>query len=403
MNILFICKSLPYPPLRDGLTLYTYMVLKHLSARGHRLSLLCYGNPPEDQKGPLENICKDIILIRRRGPVPSLLRKVAFHLSTHPRAVVEYTSKEMSSAVRRVLTSIPIDILHTHTINMAKNVLDIPHHPKVIHAVDADSLYLLRNFKIQKNPLRKALCLLEYIKTKAFEKTKYPLFDACFVVSSRDRDHLRAMLRGVPIHTATIGVDFHFFSPGEGKKDDTTLVFTGNMDYPPNSHGILYFIRKIFPLVRRSFPEAHLYVVGKNPREDLLRYCSRQIHITGYVEDLRPYLEKSTIYVCPIYSGAGVKNKILEALSMAMPVVASPMVGEGLPLLRQGRDIFYAHDDDDFTRKICRLFSDEGLRRRVGKRAREYVIQNHGWDKTAQVLEEIYSDLLDHRRKGNLP
>jgi glycosyltransferase involved in cell wall biosynthesis len=188
------------------------------------------------------------------------------------------------------------------------------------------------------------------------------------------------------------GTDLDYFSPDPAAvRDPKTLVVSGKMSYHANIHMTLFLAHEVLPLVWREQPETRLLVVGKDPPENLRALSADpRIEITGTVADIRPYLRQSTIAVAPVRYGAGIQNKVLEAMGCATPVVCSPTAVSALQA-RPEVDLIVADGAEEFARQILRLLADGGLRERMGQAGRKYVEDHHRWETIVEQFESLYA------------
>jgi glycosyltransferase involved in cell wall biosynthesis len=170
------------------------------------------------------------------------------------------------------------------------------------------------------------------------------------------------------------------------------MVFTGSMDWLPNEDGVEYFVSQVLPLVRREVPDAQFWAVGRRPSAALRALVSETVHVTGTVDDIRPYLDRGAVCVVPLRSGGGTRIKIFEAMSMGKPVVSTTVGAEGLPVTHD-RDILLADSPEDFARATVELLRDPARRRRLGGAARELVQANHSWAAVGAHFDTILSSV----------
>jgi len=175
------------------------------------------------------------------------------------------------------------------------------------------------------------------------------------------------------------------------------------MDYRPNHESMIYFMKEILPLLKKATPNITLTIAGKNPTHDLIELAQKnpEIKLTGFVKDLRPYFNECMIYVAPIISGAGMKNKILEAWAMSKPVVASSMSCIGLKAV-DGQNCLIADSPHAFAEKIILLFSDLNLRNKLAQNARSTAKELYSWQSRARMLEDIFSEVIENQNKSKL-
>ena len=164
------------------------------------------------------------------------------------------------------------------------------------------------------------------------------------------------------------------------------------MAYAPNVAAMRYFTDEVLPLVRQSRPDTRLTIVGRDPAPAVLAMASEGVDVTGEVDDVRPYLAAAAVFVAPMVSGSGIKNKVLEAMAMACPVVATPLAVEGLPV-RHGENVLVADGAAGLADAINRLLSDPGEAARLGQGGRALVEQTYTWDACASRYERIYQEL----------
>jgi glycosyltransferase involved in cell wall biosynthesis len=192
------------------------------------------------------------------------------------------------------------------------------------------------------------------------------------------------------------GVDLGYFSPAEnGERDDQTVVLSGKMSYHANISMVVGFVEDIMPHVWEKRPDVKVWIVGKDPSPRLLAYAQNQnIQVTGTVDEIRPYLTKATLSAAPISYGAGIQNKVLEAMACATPVIASQQAVSALGV-EVGKEIVVADDPLDFAKKVISLLDDRERREIVGRAGRQFVERNHDWAVLAARLEGVYTQSLN--------
>ncbi|MBI4323477.1 MAG: glycosyltransferase [Candidatus Omnitrophica bacterium] len=173
------------------------------------------------------------------------------------------------------------------------------------------------------------------------------------------------------------------------------LVFTGNMAYPPNEDAVYYFCRQILPLIHRKCPDVWLDVIGNHPSVRLRRFCgrSKQVAVLGFVPDLRAEVIRRTLYVSPLRIGTGIKLKILEAMACGMPIVASPMSIEGMPVT-DGRHLLVARSAKEFADKVLEVLTKPALRQQLGMHAQQLIKDRYEWETIGQELDRIYQEAV---------
>ena len=193
------------------------------------------------------------------------------------------------------------------------------------------------------------------------------------------------------------GVDLDYFTPAAAPRDPDTIVFTGKMSYHANITAALHLVNDIMPLVWKERPNVRVQIVGQNPArqlQNLVTHHASRVTLTGFVPDVPPYLQRATLAVAPMPYGAGIQNKVLEAMASATPVVASPQAVSALRAV-DGEHLLVGDDVESFARQVLRLLEDVALRQRIGTAGRRFVECNHDWNHIVARLEEIYRETIN--------
>src|SRR5262249_2477791 len=222
-------------------------------------------------------------------------------------------------------------------------------------------------------------------------------FNACTTVADADARVVQRLAPGVPVHVTPNGVDAGYFAPLDLPEQPETIIFTGAMSFPPNVTAVLHFYHDILPLIRRELPNVHFVIAGRDPAPQIAALAiDSLITVTGFVEDMRPWLARASLMVCPMVMGSGIKNKVLEALAMARRVVATTMGVEALEVA-SGHELAIADTPTAFAAATLALLRDAAARRRMGAAGRELVLRRYTWDACAASYDAIYSQLAAQR------
>jgi glycosyltransferase involved in cell wall biosynthesis len=227
------------------------------------------------------------------------------------------------------------------------------------------------------------------------------VFSTIITNSPVDEEYLKSVAPAARTLTIGNGVDTAFFSPTQTDGDMRQVIFTGVMDYPPNEDAAIHFAENILPLIRQRRPEVEFWVVGKDPTERVSRLREQPgVHVTGGVPDVRPYLEKAGIFVCPLRYGSGVKNKLLAALAMQKPVVATRRSLDGLEL-RENQDLLVGDEPAEFAAKVVQLIEDPVTAQRLASSGRAFVQDRYSWESSARALEDVLREAVRQRSQVN--
>ncbi|MCK4245210.1 MAG: glycosyltransferase, partial [Candidatus Omnitrophica bacterium] len=387
----------PLLPIESGMELRVYNLLRPLCFK-HEISLLCFA-PEEDQtKDPIENLrtlFHKVELVPRektKRQKPGLLRRVGGWIWPPADFLGGLgASINMKNAIQSFIKTNDVDLVHIAGPNMISYFLKTTHIPIVFDSIDDPSLYFFRSIKQDKRLLEKAKRLKDWLVSRNFEKRYYRKFKEIIVSSSIDGKIINSFCPQSNVTVIPNGTDCHYLRPVSSEPEEPILVFSGVMDYEPNILAMTFFCKSIFPLIKREIPNSQLVIVGKNPTHEIVSLEKEMsgIKVTGFVNDLRPYFARSKVYVCPLKSGAGIKNKILEAWAAGLPIAATSLGCAGVEI-SPGEDILIADDIHSFAKAVVRLLQDENLRKRLVQKGRKKVVEKYDWESKAEMLEKVY-------------
>jgi glycosyltransferase involved in cell wall biosynthesis len=269
--------------------------------------------------------------------------------------------------------------------------------PVIWDSVDCISYLFEQASTHSKSGFGKFMTRFELDRTRLMEGKLIGEFDHVLVTSEMDRNALLDLsspqTKPAPISILRNGVDLQFFHPNPGvHREPDTLVFSGKMSYHANISMVKFLITEIMPRLWERRPSVRLIVVGKDPPADIQKLADgERIHVTGTVQDIRPFLWKANAAVVPLVYGAGIQNKILEAMATGTPVVTNSKAIASLSVTT-GKQLLIADTADQFAACVLRLIDDQVLRGEVGEAGLQYVTRNHNWAESAQQLVEIYRD-----------
>lgn len=301
------------------------------------------------------------------------------------------TSDEMKVTVNDILKEHQPDVIHCDTLGLERYVereywphLALNHH-------NVESHMMLRRAQKETNPLKKVYFFREAYKLRSYEKRVCPAVGINIVVSDLDKKRLLKFVPDARIMIVKNGVDISYFNSKKTQAIPHSLVFAGSMDWYPNEDAMLYFIRHIWPKIKESYRDASLTIAGRKPSQGLRKAASHDpsISVTGFVEDIRPYIDQSEVYVCPIRDGGGTKLKLLDAMAMGKAIVTTTVGAEGLEI-KNKEHVLIADDPETFARMVQTLFEDKKLRFHLAQNARKFVEKRYAWEVIGKDLLEAY-------------
>ena len=298
----------------------------------------------------------------------------------------------MQDTLNQVLERNDFDIVQTEFPTMGSYRLRDIDAIKILdcHNVEYDNFR--RICHKTNSPLKKLHYYCEYKKFYREELEACRRYDVLLVTSNRDKQILDDDITSVPKYVIPNGVEASYFTPSQEVSEPYSLVFTGAMGYVPNYDGVLHFLDDIFPLVLKQIPQAKVYIVGNQPPKQLLRRAAHNIVITGFVEDVRPYVWRSSVYIVPLRMGSGTRLKVLEAMAMKKPIVTTSIGCEGIDVAN-GESVIIADQPQAFAESIIKLLHDNALRQRLINNGYELMKTCYDWPVIGDQLENLYQEL----------
>ncbi len=378
MKILIVTTRVPYPPFK-GDKLKVYNIAKNL-ARNNSVHVLCIYRKKSE--------LKDLDNIRALGAevdavhhsiLSSILNTTLFIFNKTPIQVLLYKSRNLSVRLSEIVNRESPDVVYFHLIRSAQYVDAVPRGSgslRVLDFTDAVSLYLSRFAEAERNLFIRLGVEFERHRISDYE-TIAREFDSCFICADTDKTHL--LKKGITTKIGILpnGVDTKLFSRSPQSVDAERIIFTGNMPYFPNEDAAVYFAREVMPLIWKSRPSAKFYIVGRKPTRRIKALASKNIFVTGFVENITEEYLKSAVAVAPMRFGVGTLNKVIEAIVLGVPVVATSIATKGLPAEAQAF-VQVADTPGEFAQKITQILD--------GRREGSSKLQQKDFDAVRRML-----------------
>ena len=408
-HLLMLAHRIPYPPDK-GDKIRSFHQFKFFTELGWKVHVCTFADDPDDlQHIPaLEEYCQTLAVFA----LPSWRQKLSMGLALlgqRPLSVGAFYLPKAQQHVNRILTNYPIQAVFCFCAPMAEYIFRSSLNRQIVHSrnrndsttqrlndstnppktimdlVDVDSqkwsLYASNN-----KGFKRFIYNLEHKRLAGYERKILQTFDATTVVSEAEADQLR-MMNGHPeaIHAVGNGVDLAYFHPvpeqlSDPHTEQCRLVFCGQMDYSPNVDAMVWFVDQVLPRLQTEKEKVHLTIVGARPAPEVLRLANIQgVTVTGRVDDVRPFLEKAHISIAPIRMARGIQNKVLEAMAMSRPVVATEQAYEGLEA-KPGQDLLVTKAEPEaFAQAVLELWSNPDRAVRMGQKGRKRVEEHYSW------------------------
>ena len=405
-NILFLSHRLPYPP-NKGDKLRSFHLLQHLAAR-HRVFLGTFVDDPLDESHieTLRPLCAGVH-VSRLNPRFAKIRSLAGLVRGEALTLPYYRNTVMHAWVRRAISEEHIDTAVVFSSSMAQYVEEIPHLRTLIDFVDVDSAKWSQYAPSRVWPLswiyrREGKRLLAYERATAVRSTR------SFFVTEAEAELFGSLAPECREKTEAVcnGVDAAYFSPKHDfpspfSQDELPVVFTGAMDYWPNVDAAIWFASNVLPNLRARWPRLRFHIVGMRPSPAVQALASEFVAVSGTVPDVRPFIKHAAVLVAPLRVARGIQNKLLEAMAMAKPVVASRACAIGVDA-KPGRDLETAYEASDFHQRIDALLRDPTHASAMGRAARERVMSRYSWEAHLSRIDR-YLDASSPSAPGLVP
>jgi sugar transferase (PEP-CTERM/EpsH1 system associated) len=405
MRVLFVT---PYVPSRIRVRPFHAIQALATSHEVSLVALVCDAYERELAR-EIEPYCAsfDLVSLPKRQAYANCIRALP---TLTPLRVAYYQSPAFIERILEVIRARKINVVHGELIKTApalRAVLEQTGVPVVYDSVDCISSYLEQQWQTVRNPLKRAFVYSEYKKMQRYEARMSASFSATVITSPHDKEVLSRLQQwygdakrveqarkvGV-ISVVPNGVDTCYFTPPNVPRQRDSLVFCAKMDYYPNVQAMLSFRDEVLPRLWKHRPDVRLTIVGNNPPVAIQELASdARITVTGYVPDTRPYLGKASVALAPLRVAAGMQNKVLEAMAMGTPLVATPSSCRALDVQHE-RHLLLAQEYEAFAQAILRLLEDDVLALTLSRAGRTFVEQHHSWDATASLLTDVYGQVV---------
>jgi len=388
-NILFICPYIPCEGVHAGAGRMHTMI--KLLAQRHQVSVITFIDKESELKyvPELEKYCQEVVAIHRKPPYRR--RNL---LVLEPFVVSEFNSSQMGAEIHRLLSERDFDIVQIEYTQMAQYLPNTRRSCTLLTEHEVAFATHRRAFESLPSSWEKFRALMGWLMMIDYELKACRRFDKVVTLTDADRKELLSLEPKLDIEVVPMAVDSSCFTPQDMPEEPNSLVFIGYFRHSPNVHGIMRFCREILPLIRQEIPETKLFIVGSSPTDEIIRLGKMDnVVVTGWVEDIKPYIARSSVYIAPLWLGTGMRVKILEAWAMAKPVVTTSIGSQGIDCT-PGEDILIADDPQEFAAQTVRLLRDKALREKLGKNGRKQVEAKYDWRIIIRQVEEMYNEVL---------
>lgn len=402
MKILFITSGFPS---RIG-QIHLYNLAKVLS-QNHELSVISFepsGSPSYDKKEQSFYKRAELIPLKHQNLFVKVFRSVVerTHIS-----VITNRSKDLKNSIEKLCRETKFDLVLFEPLSMAQYSDFATGDQKVLFPVDAVSRLKKQKYEAETRSIKKFIRFIDYLNFESYERTAYNKFKHIIFVSRVDAEYTLRAFPEIPkekIHTLPIGVDINYFHPKLTEiSNELSVAFLGNMRNYINEHAMLWFYREVWQKLRHYSPDLAFHILGNDPSQRIrnLSSADQRILVTGYMDDFRPYLWRSAVFVSPLQMGTGMKNRVLQAMAMGKAVVASPLSVEGIEGVENWKNIIIVNSPDEFIDAILFLLRNRAFRENLGIQAR-FLAEDYSLEKTSQRFLDIANRATSNREHQTL-
>ena len=402
-ELLFLCQTLPFPP-DGGVNIRSFNLLR-LLAREYRVTALCFVRGKI--RGDEEEIERSLAGLSDYAeaeafPIPQEKSKMQL-LWDHVRSLVlgrvythfAYDSATFRHRLKTLTREREFQLCHMDSLDLSAYLKDIAHLPVVCGHHNVESDLLRARSRAEENGLKARYMRHQATLMERMEKGRMPNLTLNLACSALDAERLREIAPGAAVSVIPNGVDTRRFQPRFGGRGG--LVFVGGYTWFPNRDGMRWFAEEILPLIRRKLPEVAVTWVGRAPESVRREFQTRfDIQLTGYVENIQPYVGKASVFIVPLRVGSGTRLKILDAWAMGKALVSTSVGCEGLEARHQ-ENILIRDTPEAFAEGVTRLLSDTDGRSRLEHAARETAERLYDWEVIGEELLRTYSGLLEEK------
>jgi glycosyltransferase involved in cell wall biosynthesis len=408
MKLLWLSHFIPFPP-RGGSRQRSFNLIRQISAKyeTHLIALNMQGETPqrsEEYASELRRYCAEVQIWE--PPYPWRGAQWWGQLAFSPFYRLHYGARALWSPAlgqrwQSILDDHPGALVHFDSIDLAMYFPPAANFHKVLNHHNCESAMAERRSDKEQNPLKRTYLRQQSGKLKRLEQEVCHQFDVNLTVSELDAQTLKARNPHAECRVVENGTDTEYFHPSDAQTEPDTLVFAGGLSWYPNISGIRFFVREIWPLLKQQRPAIKLYLAGRSPAAAVkdMAQSDSAIELVPDPVDIRPWVWKASVFICPIIDGGGTRLKILDALALGKAVVSTTIGAEGLEV-RSGEHLLVADEPQDFATQVSRLLHDDGLRRQLAMRGRSAVEKLYSWTVIGSHLEQAYKWALEQNPAG---
>lgn len=398
MKILFVSALWPHPRGISGSAI-VYHRIRYLHGCGHQIGLIGFLAPDDEpHRDTVRPFLEESAAFPLPAAQPSWRQLAARCFSAWPRPFRELRSPALARAVGERVARGRYDVVIAEFSVMGQYLFQNPWLPavrRIVSVHECCTTARLKAVQLQGWTPRGWARRMGLPRLRRYEFTLYRHMDHLVALTSQERYELLKYAPSLRIAVVSPGVDVAYFTPPPADTSEERLLFVGYYGNEANRDAVRWFARTVWPELKRRFPALTWYLVGRGVTSDVRDLGRRdaRILVRGAVDDLRPYLAKSRVFLCPMRIGSGFRAKVLEAMAAGVPVVATALGTAGIPAWN-GETLFMADTPGEMVRDISLLLRDTSLRRAMAAKARELVVAQFSQERGLRALDEVVREVV---------
>lgn len=403
MKILQLTPQFPFPP-DDGGRIGIANIYYQFLEQGNDVEMVSMS------RFPIKQI--DIEKYKRNGNISIIemdtkntkFRVISYFLKNKSLYIEKQYSPTLMETIESLVVMSSIDVIHADHSNMARVALELSKKYQIpiglrLHNIE----YLiwkrfyegLGMFSPKRLFIGQQYWLLKRLESKFIKNS-----DVTFPITNEDKNRALELAPKANVIIASAGVDIEDWKPDiSAIKEPFSMVIATTFNWFHNVNAVQWFLDKVQPILHSKYSNVTLKIIGKNPPAKFGEYSDLGVDKLGYVDEVQPYFNLSQVYIAPLFVGGGIRIKILEAMSMGLPVVATDVSAEGIEA-RESQGLIRANTAEEYAHQIGKLFDNDNLRNELGKNARKFIEENHTWKSNVKLIIDEYSKLASSKKNN---
>ena len=391
MKILMLTPYVPYPPNSGG-QIRTFNLIKNLSKK-HEITSFSFRRSDHDipDLSELKQYCRQVRTFARKKSFNSPLKILRTGFSRYPYLVNMYRHRGAQQAIAEELSNTKYDLIHVETYYIMPN---LPNTTVPVLLAEQTIEYQVYQHYANSSPIWpiKPLLYIDVAKHKYWEKHYWQEAKKVIAMSDADKQKMLQLIPNLNVSVVPNGVDTVFFQEKILiQKFPDTILFVGNFNWLQNREAAEVLAKNIWPKIKAKLPDVKLWIVGREPTDNIKKLATTDITISSDVEDIRTAFQGSSVLVAPLYGAGGTRYKILEAMASGLPVVTTRIGIEGIEATSR-QNVLLGDTDEEIANLTIELIKNQKLANTIALSARKFVYQNFDWKSISRGLEKIYEE-----------